>query len=138
MDTITNLDLIKYALAETLDFPHTTVNVGFIEVAVKEGLDPATFIEFLRQRTQPGAGTFLDLSLDGLDYGPSYIDLGAWLGSQQDALIVMGIGAHLGAWDIVSPATLGVDDPEQARTMMGSGFLMIAGIKPEFRALVEA
>jgi hypothetical protein len=54
--------------------------------------------------------------------GPSYIHLGAVLGDQGFALILMALGSVLGFWDLMTPYVLHVS-PEQARQMAGNGFL---------------
>lgn len=63
---------------------------------------------------------------DRLAGGPSYIELGGILGSQDLALRVMALGKHLGLWDVITPATFHIDGP-QADQMAGMGYVMISG-----------
>lgn len=58
--------------------------------------------------------------------GPSYIHLGARLGSQDLALRVMALGQHFGFWDVITPATLHIEGPD-ADDLAGKGLVMISG-----------
>jgi hypothetical protein len=60
--------------------------------------------------------------------GPSYIELGAVLGSQDLALRVMALGKALGEWDLITPATFGARGVE-ADMLAGRGMVMISGWK---------
>ena len=40
--------------------------------------------------------------LDGVEH--SFIELGAWIGDQGLALMMMALGAHLGSWRLVTPS----------------------------------
>jgi hypothetical protein len=62
--------------------------------------------------------------------GPSYIELGAQLGSQDYALRLMALGAQLDLWKLITPGTFGFNnDAEEARMMAGRGMVMISGWK---------
>lgn len=61
-----------------------------------------------------------------LTRGPSYISVGATVGSQDNALRLFALGKVLGFWDIVTPATMGFVGDEADR-MAGGGFVMITG-----------
>ena len=55
-----------------------------------------------------------------------YIELGAWMGSQQIALLLMGLGALLGLWKLLTPYTVIPDvDTGLAMSMAGHGFLTV-------------
>lgn len=54
-----------------------------------------------------------------------HITLGAWIGSQQTAFILMAIGAFFGIWKIATPMKLGITG-EKAKELMGSGFVVVA------------
>lgn len=70
-----------------------------------------------------------------LTQGPSYIELGAQIGTamgQQDAMRLMALGETLGTWRIVTPRRLlgnTITDAE-ADAMAGRGFVLIDGYKP--------
>lgn len=115
----------------------TRVDVGFRQVDIKQDADKSLLIEYIKDRTKPGKGVFQEVTLERLGKGLSYIELGAWIGSQTYALVFMALGAHHGAWSIITPMTLGITGPE-AEQMMGAGMVMTSGITPEFRALLEA
>jgi len=70
-------------------------------------------------------GEFSDISRDRFQEGPSYIELGGWIGSQQVAIQLMGLGASLGLWDLVTPALLGIEG-QMAQELLGRGMLLIA------------
>lgn len=62
--------------------------------------------------------------------GPSYIDVGAVLGSQTLAFVLFAVGKVLGLWDIITSQTLGIEG-EKAGALAGLGFVMISGFRPE-------
>lgn len=61
--------------------------------------------------------------------GPSYISLGADLGDQGYALRLLGLGKHLGLWNVITPASFGFDG-EEANQLAGSGMVMCDGYRP--------
>jgi hypothetical protein len=62
---------------------------------------------------------------DGAEHG--YIELGGWLGSQQDALMLIGLGTQLGLWTLLSPKTVlgDVVDSEMEQMLAGQGLISI-------------
>lgn len=70
-----------------------------------------------------------------LAVGPSYIELGAQVGTmmgQQDALRLMALGHALGIWQLITPQTfLPNIGQEEADQLAGRGFVMISGYRPE-------
>lgn len=69
------------------------------------------------------------MSENRLASGPSYIELGAQIGTfqgQQDALRFMALGEILGAWKVVTPARLHIEYEELANQLAGSGYVMIS------------
>lgn len=58
--------------------------------------------------------------------GPSYITLGAHIGSQGGAFQLMALGKVLGLWNVVTPATFGFDGAE-AKQLAGAGMIMMTG-----------
>jgi hypothetical protein len=61
--------------------------------------------------------------------GPSYIESGGELGSQEAALCLYGLGEALGFWNVVTPGKLRITG-EQADQMAGAGFVMCSGFSP--------
>lgn len=115
----------------------SVVDVGFFGIAVTEELVTKTeFEDALVSALDYGHGSFSTLGFPEFAGGPSYIALGAWIGSQQLALILMGVGSHFNCWSVVGPSTLGIEG-KAAEELMGRGFLMIAPGK-ELHDLWEA
>jgi hypothetical protein len=98
-------------------------NVGFLAFKLKDN-STITAQELTDLVTAAQRGEFQDETIDRLKQGPSYIELGAWIGDQGLALAFMGLAEILGLGDVISPATLGITD-ERAGTMMGQGFIML-------------
>jgi hypothetical protein len=61
--------------------------------------------------------------------GPSYIEVGAELGSQDMALRLFALGQVLGFWTLITPVTCGFAG-EEARALAGQGWIMISGFAP--------
>lgn len=99
--------------------------VGMFSIRQKEGsnLTADTLVELIKASSK---GVFQDVSVERLQDGPSYIELGAWIGDQGLALALMGLGERLGLWSVVTPDTLGIDDEKLASHLMGMGFVMVA------------
>ena len=60
--------------------------------------------------------------------GPSYIEVGAKVGSQDTALRLFALGKVLDLWNVITPETLGIKGKE-ADELAGSGLVMITGFK---------
>lgn len=67
---------------------------------------------------------------DRLKGGPSYIEVGGELGSQDSALGLYALGEVLGLWQVVTPAKMGITGPE-GDDLAGRGMVMITGFRPE-------
>ena len=97
------------------------INVGFTEAAA----DKAGFETDLRAAAE-SSGEFADVSMDRLAQGPSYIELGGWIGSQDLALRLLALGEHYGVWRVVTPEKLGMTGASADRAA-GAGFVMCTG-----------
>jgi hypothetical protein len=111
----------------------TVIDVFAVKVVVRKDADREAFVQFIRERAVAGAGIFCDIDVHRLAEGPSYLELGAWLGDQKIALTVMALGVHHKAWQVITPTSLGFTGKE-ATEMAGLGLLLIDGLSPEFRA----
>jgi len=60
--------------------------------------------------------------------GPSYIEVGAEIGSQGVALRLFALGKVLDLWDVITPEKLGIKGKE-ADELAGRGLVMITGFK---------
>lgn len=70
--------------------------------------------------------------LDRLTQGPSYIEVGGWLGDQELALRLFALGQAYGWWKVITPALMGFTG-EEADAMAGSGFVMVSGFREPAR-----
>lgn len=105
---------------ETQPMGHTA-DLIFFKVALKNGTDAET----LRTLIQQQQGEFCEVNpLDGKEH--NYLELGGWVGDQDTALQLMGLGSLLGLWDLLTPKTMlpGVPD-EMANQMAGMGMVAI-------------
>lgn len=119
------------SVVEIFDMPHeseapaelTKVDVEFMVVGVDKDL-AATFKEELVRimTTYP--------KLERLAGGPSYIEVGGELGSQDGALRLFALGEVLGLWKVLTPAGMGLEGGE-ARYAAGRGLLFMSPWKPE-------
>lgn len=62
----------------------------------------------------------------GLQKGPSYIEVGGIVDSQQVALQLFALGEALGFWKVLTPQRIGFTGAE-ADELAGLGFVMISG-----------
>jgi hypothetical protein len=91
---------------------------------VKKG--PKASLDGLKTAMAGHKGEFADIDpFDGKEH--SYIEVGAWIGDQAAALTLIGLGATLGAWKLLTPRTvLGHDCPEDlAQKMAGMGMVAL-------------
>lgn len=103
-----------------------TVNNGFFDVALNPEIDNpnADMVKQLCTNHKPSFGPNIDL-FDGEEH--SYIEIGGWLGDQGLALMLMGLGAILGMWELLTPDTILGDTISQAlkQQMAGMGMVTI-------------
>ena len=123
-------ELIRYIAANTAlhgrsdagDF----VDVHYIRLEVFSG--DAEELRKLIEATG-GKGEFCDANLlDGNEHG--YMEIGGWIGDQTLALALMGLGAKLGLWRLITPKDIlklaGLEgDKEMADAMAGRGLVTI-------------
>lgn len=100
-----------------------TADLIFFKVAALEGADAATLKKLVQDSKEGTFGT-VDV-FDGKEHG--YMELGAWIGDQGMAMMLMGLGTNLGLWKLLTPKTvLGDDLPDaMAQQMAGSGYITI-------------
>jgi hypothetical protein len=100
-----------------------TADMVFFKVAAKNNPDPKKLRELIRANVK---GEYCNIDLFD-DKEHSYIEIGGWIGDQGSALILMGLGAVLGLWNLLSPITilrLERDNPITLR-LVGNGMLTI-------------
>ena len=98
-----------------------TIDMVFFKVSAKNDPDVARLRELVASSK---TGDYGDLDpWDGQEH--SYIEVGAWIGDQGLALMLMGLGALLKLWPILTPKML-PDLPEDlVRLMAGQGMITI-------------
>lgn len=97
-----------------------TIDMVFFKVAVK---DAPTKEEFI-QLTKDHHGEFGAVNpIDGREH--NYMELGGWIGDQGIAMMYMALGVSLGAFKLLSPATMLKIDGPRALEMAGMGFLAV-------------
>jgi hypothetical protein len=102
------------------------VSVHFFKVGLRGDAD-VTAEELVALIKDSEEGNFARITVDRLKAGPSYIELGGWLGDQGAALMFMGLGEILGLWDVVTPETMlrGTVNQGKADELAGLGLVMI-------------
>lgn len=116
------------------DIDTKKVDLHFIEVAVclsKSNVRRADLAETLASYPYCDDATFHPLKL-----GPNYIEVGAAIGSQEQALRLFALGKVLGFWDILTPGLFGIEGTE-ADEMAGAGMVMISGYRPPAEPTAE-
>ena len=119
--------LNNYIQAHALRLPRESdipeaVDVVHFKVVAKPSADAETLRELIDQHD--GEFGFVDI-FDGGEH--SYIELGGWLGDQGAALTLMGMGTHLGLWQLLSPKTVlgNLVDAETEARLAGQGLICI-------------
>lgn len=102
-----------------------SVDVGFLHVDLSSTskVTKELFQQTVRDALAHKEGWFTLIDADRMLEGPSYIELGAWIGDQGTALCLMGLGEKFELWKVMGPQSLGVEG-ELAQQMLGAGFLM--------------
>lgn len=119
---MTTLDeVIRASLGDEAD--GNIVNVGFMSIAVSKDAPRDMFIGWLKE--QLAQENMYGVTAEALTKGMNYIQLGAWVGDQRQALILMALGAHHGVWHIMTPANIGITDLNESQKLMGQGFLYV-------------
>lgn len=94
-----------------------TADVSFFKVAAKDDPDP----QKLKQCIISEGGGFL---FDGQEHG--YMEIGVWIGDQGVALTLMGLGAVLHLWKLLTPQLLMPNMPKEFHDeMAGMGLVTI-------------
>lgn len=108
-----------------------TANVEFFEVSAREGAD-AEALRSLVVENKKGVFTDVDL-FDGKEH--NYIEIGGWVGDQGFALMLMGLGARLGLWQLLTPSSMmGALVPKDlAMQMAGAGMVAIQSTNPSLQ-----
>jgi hypothetical protein len=95
--------------------------VGFTEAAA----DRDGFVAAMNTALAQAQGEFCAIDKERWSAGPSYIEIGGWVGSQEVALRLIALGAHHGLWSASIPESIGIDD-QAADALFGRGFCFAA------------
>lgn len=123
-ETVGNVNVINvYAMPhvskaprglEMIDVEFMVVGVNKAEAQKRQG----ELIATLRDYPEP----------ERLANGPSFIEVGAHVGSQDNALRLFALGQVLGLWTVVTPAMMRIP-PQGRRDAAGQGFLFVTGYR---------
>lgn len=94
----------------------------FFKVVLRGAPSAPALARLIRERLPNGYKVSL---FDGQEH--NYLELGAWLDSQELALRLMGMGALLEMWKLLTPKTVlgDIATPELVDNMAGAGMLSI-------------
>lgn len=100
----------------------------FFKVKAKEGANSSELKKLVQDSVE---GTFTNINMfDGKEH--SFIEVGAWIGDQGTALILMGLGSLLGLWNLLTPKTMlptGSASDEMLKQMAGAGYITVQSKK---------
>ncbi len=115
------------------ELPATTVDVGFFEVHLQGHPKGAQLRELLQAHASQGEFTQVDV-FDGKEHG--YVELGAWLGSQELALRLMGLGTLLELWQLLTPRKIlgAAATDELVKELAGAGYITVVAQPQEVSA----
>ncbi len=104
-----------------------TVDVHFFKVAAQaeEGELPHLAAQLRRLLSEHKCASYGINPLDGKEH--NYMELGGWVGSQGWALTLMGLGARLGLWRLLTPRSVmgSIIDADMANRLAGMGMISI-------------
>lgn len=96
-------------------------DVIFFKVAAKPSAKDTEVRELIAQHK----GEFCDVDpLDGRNH--DFLELGGWIGDQGAALTLMGLGAALALWELLTPKSILGEFVDDHTAMQMSGMGMIA------------
>ena len=116
------MDLLDYLRNNVVRCKPEDADADVIFFGVRKG--PEATADALKAAMSAHKGEFCDLNpLDGQEH--SYMELGGWVGDQGAALDLIGLGAALGAWKLLTPKTMLGDlcPPEMVQQMAGVGMV---------------
>lgn len=136
MDVVTETDqaTVYMGFPATDDASEETrarmVDVFFTQVEVwptRDGGEEWTTQDLYDTIALNPVGEFNEMGADSWMGGPSYIEIGGWIGSQDLALRLLALGEYHGLWQVVTPKTLFITGPE-ADQLAGLGMVMASGL----------
>ena len=117
--------LIDYITNHT-GFAEDGADVIFFKVKATNDASTADLTDAIRAHK----GAFCECDpLDGNEH--NYIELGGWVGDQGLALRLIGLGAELGTWNLLTPRTMLGNDLDEDVVQQLAGIGMIALQAPQ-------
>jgi hypothetical protein len=98
--------------------PAHSVDVHFYWVSAKDNPTKEELLPLLKEYPDQ----------ERLAGGPSYVEMGGMLGSQDLALRLIGLGALVGVWEAITPERLGITGAA-AQKAAGYGYVMCSGLR---------
>lgn len=103
------------------------VDMVFFNVGAGVGVEKGQLEELVKANVK---GVHCDVNMfDGKEH--SYLEVGGWVGDQKTALMLMGLGAILGLWNLLTPKTMvapGLDD-DVVKGMAAMGMVAVKAAK---------
>lgn len=118
------VSLTEYVRNNTIKCSPEDADADVIFFGVRK--TPDATAEALKEFIYSHKGEFCEVNpLDGKEHG--YIELGGWVGDQGDALLLIGLGAALGIWKLLTPKTIMGDfcPPDIVHKMAGMGMVSV-------------
>ena len=115
-------ELYEYIVDHTTTTPDG-IDMIFFSVGIRDNPTSEALHKLISDHKE---GEFADVDLfDGKEH--SYFEIGAWIGDQGTALLLMALGDHLGLWKRLTPRSVLGDIPGDAmvRQMAGMGMISI-------------
>jgi hypothetical protein len=115
------------------DFPaqpdtRQVVDCHFVTVGFTEYAPTWTHRQFYDTIAANPVGQWATIPAERFEGGPSYIEIGGWIGDQTLALQFMALGELHGLWQVMTPAVIGATG-QMADELAGRGMIMINGFK---------
>ena len=124
--------LERHTAVDAPELDAAEADLVFFRIKARDNPDGNQLRALLKAHADRGPFATVDV-LDGQEH--SYLELGAWLGSQGTALRLMGLGQLLGLWQLLTPKNmLGPAAPDDlVKELAGAGYVTVVA-----RPAVEA
>lgn len=116
------MNLTEYLTTNAIRCASAEADADVIFFGVRKG--PQASADELKAVMAQHKGEFCDMDpLDGKEH--NYMELSGWVDDQGAALTLIGLGAALGAWKLLTPKTMlgALATPELVQQMAGMGMV---------------
>lgn len=104
------------------------VDCHFVEVAIRPRAKEISKEAFYDMAIATSKGIFREMTPERWRAGPSYIEIGGWLGDQTMAFRFMALVQIHELGEVITPAAFGLTG-EKANEFAGAGYILISGLK---------